>query len=88
MTSGTIKKIKVEVADILTHEYVLQILMDHRDKEGSWAALARKIGVTRNFMCDVGKGHRRPGKKVLDYLGLRGVRTVEYSYIRERGGRK
>ena len=36
----------------------------------SWASLARRIGVSRGFLADVVFGRRKPGQKVLEFLGM------------------
>jgi len=42
-----------------------------RARDGkSWASLARRIGVSRGFLADVVFGRRRPGQKVLEFLGM------------------
>lgn len=37
---------------------------------GTQAALARELGVSRAFVCDLCQGFRLPSERVLDYLGL------------------
>lgn len=51
------------------------------DRWGSKARLARTIGVTPQFLGQVIKGVRKPGRKVLAYLGLK--REVREAYRRE-----
>lgn len=46
-----------------------------RRGERTWAMLAAEIGCSTSNLCDVLRGHRRPGRKILDYLGLQ-VQTV------------
>lgn len=31
---------------------------------------AAEIGITQQYLCDVLQGNRKPGRKMLDYLGL------------------
>lgn len=37
----------------------------------SQAELARRIGVSRSFLCEVVNGKRRPTGKILTYLGVK-----------------
>lgn len=36
----------------------------------TWAAVAAEIGISAAYLCDVRRGHRKPGQKILDYLGF------------------
>ena len=49
-------------------------------KAGSDAALASKIGITRQSLADVLSGKRQPGPAVLSYLKLRKVATGRTLY--------
>lgn len=49
---------------------------------GSQDKAARDLGVSSQYLCDVMKGRREPGKKLLDGLGYR--RVVLYEQIRKR----
>lgn len=37
----------------------------------TWAMLAAEIGCSTSNLCDVLRGHRRPGRKILDFLGFK-----------------
>jgi transcriptional regulator with XRE-family HTH domain len=47
---------------------------------GSQEAAAKRLGVSAQYLCDVLKGRREPGKKLLDAIGYR--RVVVYEQIR------
>jgi transcriptional regulator with XRE-family HTH domain len=47
---------------------------------GSQKAAAKRLGVSEQYLCDVLKGRREPGKKLLDALGYR--RVVVYEQVR------
>ena len=49
--------------------------LDKRRGERTWAMLAAEIGISAAYLCDVRRGHRKPGRKILDYLGFE-VQTV------------
>lgn len=44
---------------------------------GSQKAFAKHLGVSPAWISDVLRGNRRPGKTILDYLGLERVTTYE-----------
>ena len=51
------------------HTDLVLMLSQSRDS-GSWASLARRIGVSRGFLSDIVLGRRAPGHKVLEFLGM------------------
>lgn len=50
-----------------------RMLTDAVDAAGSEAALARKLGVTRQYLNAVRSGHKPAGPAILAHLGLRQV---------------
>lgn len=59
----------------MTHGQLIKKLREMVAAEGSQAALATKLGVSRSYLSEIFKGTRTPGKKVLAQLGLES-RTV------------
>ena len=61
----------------VTRTYSLREVHDmiqmRAEELGSQAALARELGTSRAFVCDLCLGFRPPSKRVLDYLGLEQV---------------
>ena len=47
---------------------------------GSQDAAAKRLGISPQYLCDVLRGRREPGKKLLDALGYR--RLVVYEQVR------
>lgn len=47
---------------------------------GNQQLAARQLGVSAQYLCDVIKGRREPGKKLLDALGYR--RVVVYEQVK------
>lgn len=47
---------------------------------GNQKAAAKRLGVSEQYLCDVLKGRREPGKKLLNALGYR--RVVVYESVR------
>jgi biotin operon repressor len=60
---------------------VRALLLKMADLHGSQKALARHLGISPAYLCDVIKGRRDAGTTVLDALGL--VRVVRYAKIEE-----
>jgi transcriptional regulator with XRE-family HTH domain len=56
------------------------LLTDAVDAAGSEAALARQLGVTRQYVHAVRSGHRPPGPAILRHLGMRQVPTGRTLY--------
>lgn len=59
----------------MTHPQLIKKLREMIAVEGSQAALAHKLGVSRSYLSEILKGTRTPGRKVLANLGLES-RTV------------
>lgn len=62
-----------------------------RDKTGvkSGRALAKFLCISHQYMSDMLRGQREPGKCVLEFLGLVRVKTVKVVYVKsqsENGG--
>ena len=67
----------------MTHAELLDYLRERAGQErGGKAALAKELGISRQYLNDVLSGYREPGKKVLDALGLERVVT----YARRKRG--
>ena len=49
---------------------VVKMLLELAVADGSWAKLAKRIGVSRAYMSDVKRCNRLPGPKILQFLGL------------------
>ncbi|MCK7461164.1 MAG: helix-turn-helix domain-containing protein [Sphingobacterium sp.] len=60
---------------------VRALLLKLADQHGSQKALARHLGISPTYLCDVIKGKREAGTTVLEALGL--VRVVRYAKIKE-----
>jgi hypothetical protein len=57
---------------------VIALIAKRAKEEGSANALARLWGVTPSYLCDLLKGKRKPGPKILGPLGLRRVVIETY----------
>lgn len=54
------------------------------EEAGSQRNLAKKLGVSPMFICDIIKGRREPGEKILKALGLqKNVRIIRSVRIEE-----
>ncbi len=64
----------------ITAETILALLEKEKG-QGSWASLAKRIGVSRAYLSDLKLGRRLHGPKILSFLKLqKKVSTVvEYS---------
>ena len=49
---------------------ILHKLKREAETSGSFAALARRIGISGAYLSDIMSGKRNAGPKVLNYLGL------------------
>jgi DNA-binding transcriptional regulator YdaS (Cro superfamily) len=54
----------------MDHEQMIALLREAERRAGSSAALARKIGVTRAYLCQIKSGAAGVSDRVLDALGL------------------
>jgi len=52
---------------------------------GSQRKAAEEWGIGKTFLCDVCRGRRRPGDKLLQVLGLKQVVTYAARYEETRG---
>ncbi len=59
----------------MKHSTVIQLL-HNRCRASSQSAVADELGVSKQYLCDVLKGRRDLGQKMLDGLGLQ--RIVAY----------
>lgn len=66
----------------MDHEDVVNLLRKRKGPD-SWRSLAKKIGCSAVFLCDVVDGSRKPGPKILHFLGLKAKVTVEREYTRK-----
>lgn len=64
---------------MLTDPELLEVLRDACDRAGSQQAWAFRHGISESYVCDVLRGRRVPGAKVLTALGYR--RAVSYEPI-------
>lgn len=55
---------------------VVAALAAYVKKAGSQHLAAEQLGISDAYLCDIKKGRREPGPKLLNALGLR--RVVEY----------
>lgn len=60
----------------MNQEQFLKYLFSEVAKAGSQQAFALRVGVSKQYLCDVLKGRRDPGRKLLDGVGF--VRKVSY----------
>lgn len=65
----------------MSESEVLDIIRQHIDRVGSQKAFAELCGVSAPFLSDVLRGYRRPGEKILSYIGIK--KTEDYEYIQE-----
>lgn len=61
----------------MTRQAFEQILTRFIERAGSQRAAAQQLGVSAQYLCDVLKGRRAPGSKILEPLGLK--RVVGYA---------
>lgn len=55
-------------------------LMKRKQGKRSLRAYARDLGISAAFLCDIYKGRRRPGEKIISQLGIGVTRSVEVEY--------
>jgi hypothetical protein len=60
----------------MNHDQFVKYLSSEVTKAGSQQALALRIGVSKQYLCDVLKGRREPGQKLLDGIGF--IRQISY----------
>jgi AraC-like DNA-binding protein len=61
---------RVTCMKYLTKEQVIATLSKHLTRAGTQIRLAQEIGVSPQYLNDMLRGAREPGKKVLRFLGL------------------
>lgn len=62
-----------------------KLLKDMAEEAGSQRNLAKKLGVSPMFICDILQGRREPGGKILKAMGLqREVRIIRTVTIKAR----
>jgi len=61
-------------------------LRERMKPEQTQASFAEQIGVSPQFLCEVLKGTRRPGKRILEYLGYE--KHIVYRPIVRKGGKR
>lgn len=61
---------KAHIANNLENMRVEKMLRDACTEAGGQSAWAEKNGLSSQYVCDVAKGRRAPGKAILDALGL------------------
>ena len=54
----------------LTYESILEELKLLAESMSTHQALAKKIGISEAYLCDILKGRRNPGKEVCKFLGV------------------
>lgn len=59
-----------------THLELIEWLRKDSEKE-TQKALAKRLGISAQYLSDILKGRREPGQKMLDALGLERVITYE-----------
>lgn len=64
-----------------TEDQVREMIAKLRDKLGGVRSLAREIGVSPSYVCDVLQGRRAPGPDFLKAVGVR--KKVEIRYVAE-----
>jgi hypothetical protein len=68
-------------ANIVSRAGVINELVKRRG-DNTWKELAEQIDCSATSLCDVLHGHRRPGKKILEFLGFR----TEMVYVKTEQG--
>jgi hypothetical protein len=66
----------------MNHADVVARLTKRKGK-GSWRSLARVIGCSAMYLCDIVNGRRNPGPKVLEFLGLKSRTVIQREYTRK-----
>lgn len=61
----------------LTLQDVIELIRGEAEKTGSQKELAKKLGVSAQYISDILNGRREPGDAILKPLGLRKVTTYE-----------
>ena len=61
----------------LTHTEFIQMLRNSVDNAGSQKALAKDLGISEQYLTDLLRGRRMPGRQVLGALGMVEVRLYE-----------
>lgn len=54
----------------MSHEQFLKYISSEVAKAGSQQAFALRVGISKQYLCDVLKGRREPGRKLLDGVGF------------------
>lgn len=62
----------------MTEAEVAMLVRERIAKAGSLRGLARQWGISPAYLSDLTNGRRGPGSKVLDWLDLERVETVDY----------
>jgi hypothetical protein len=63
-------------SNVAAPDDLLVALHKLHESHKSWVNVAKVLGVSQSFLCDLLKGRRQPGTKVLEKLGLQ--KRVEY----------
>ena len=63
-------------SNVTASDDLLVALHKLRETHQSWKRVADVLGVSQSFLCDLLKGRRQPGSRLLGQLGLE--RKVEY----------
>jgi hypothetical protein len=61
-------------------------ILRQRVDQSSQVAVAKELGITPQYLCDVLAARRAPGKSILDALGLE--KLVSYKKVNGRRGAK
>jgi transcriptional regulator with XRE-family HTH domain len=61
----------------LTLQDVIELIRGEAEKTGSQKELAKKLGVSAQYISDILNGRREPGDAILKPLGLHKVVTYE-----------
>lgn len=60
----------------VTEEQLTQKICDEVEKAGSLRSLGKRWGVSAMFLCDLRKGRRKAGPRILKILGLKREITI------------
>jgi hypothetical protein len=72
------------VSFIATQAALLEVLRREVAGSGSQEIVAKRLRVSPQYLCDVLKGRREPGRKLLDALGYRRITVYEKLATEER----
>lgn len=62
---------------------IIEALELEAEVKGSKRALAREIGCSAAYLCDVLLHRRTPGPKILDHMGLKRITVTSHIFVKK-----